>query len=164
LSEEVPTRPDGAGGGPEPVPEEVKPSRAATEEGGATETEGEVEEPEEPEEEPPPKKMRAKDRRARDRARGKPGVNDDAPAADLDPENEGVHEGPDAGEAKVPLDTALDRAGIEMDPEERERFGEWVKQGHKKGGQHKHYGLTPDDLDRLRNDVADFRGKLRRGR
>jgi len=62
---------------------------------------------------------------------------------------------------KIPLDQALDNADVSMDEEEREAFGEWVKKGHK-GGQHNHYGTSPRDIERLQQDVADFRSETGR--
>jgi hypothetical protein len=145
-------------GGSEPE----QPANASNEESGPTVSDDGAEGSESEEDQPPRKKERAKDRRAKNRARTKAAKEGDPPADDLDPENEGLHDGPEP--RKVPLDQALDNAGIRMDPEERDRFGEWIIEKHGTGGQHRHYGLSRSEVERLRNDVADFRGQLRSGR
>jgi hypothetical protein len=166
---------------PESAPEELERTRASTEEEpetepeheeggeneGESETTDEDDRTEHEEEEEPPRRNRerGKDRQARQRERAQAGGNEDAPAAELG-DDEGLHEGPQAGDPKVPLDEALGNAGMKMEEREREQFGQWVKDRHAEGGQHNHYGMSRDEAQRLQRDVKAFRSEFRprRGR
>jgi hypothetical protein len=166
-SEGKPEQPRAAMPEAEPEPATESPEDETSEEGSEP-----ADEPDEPSEDEgdagddeedyhPRNRERAKDRRARQREDARGRRNGDAPAKELG-EDEGMHEGPEVGDAKVPLDKALDNAGVEMDEEEREAFGDWVKKGHK-GGQHDHYGMNREEAERLRQDVEDFRSETGRG-
>ena len=105
----------------------------------------------------PKKRLSAKELRAKQQAEAAARKSGKPPAEDPQPD-EKKQDHPEVGQKKVPLDVALDAAGIEMEPGERDRFGEWVIEEHGPGP-HEHYDLSPESLEQLRRDVADFRGQ-----